>query len=49
MRPDAHQEEKEHWQDFMIELVSFECSLIHLFNLEIADTPLDHQQNQANE
>ena len=46
-RPDAEQEEKEHWPDFMIELASFEHSLNHLFDQEIPNELLDHQQIPA--
>lgn len=46
-RPDAEQEVKEDWPDFMIELADFEADLNHLFDQEIPDSVLDHEQIQA--
>jgi hypothetical protein len=46
-RPDAQDEIKEDWPDFMIELAEFEYSLNLLFDLEIPDSLLDHEQIQA--
>lgn len=47
-RPDAQDEVKEDWPDFMIELADFEYSLNLFFDLEVANSPLDHEQTQAN-
>jgi hypothetical protein len=46
-RPDADQEIKEDWPDFMIELTEFENSLSRLFDLDVPDTPPDEQQVKA--
>ena len=46
-RPDAQQDEKEQWPDFMIELADFEHNINRLFDIEVANTPLDHLQKQA--
>lgn len=47
-RPDAEQENKETWINFIIELTEFEYSINTLFDLEIPNTPLDHLQTPAN-